>query len=125
MYSEFFSNFYVMSKLTVSIIESAYLIYMFHFYKTSVHFNWNILPNFKNGIFKHLNGNEYGLRICPFGRQAIFALILLLLIRNFYSISKKLIFAAFVISFILSLMNLNAVVYLIPVWLTEIWLNTK
>jgi len=114
-----------MSKLSVSIIESVYLIYMFHFFKTKVDFNWNILPNFNNGIFKHLVGNEYGLRICPFGRQAIFALIFLLLIRNFNVISKKIIFAALIISFVLSLMNLNAVVYLIPVWLTEIWLNTK
>ena len=114
-----------MGKLIISILESAYLIYMFHFFKTSVDFNWNILPNFKNGIFKHLIGNEYGLRICPFGRKAIFGLIFLLLIRNFYVISKKIIFAALVISFLLSLMNLNAVVYLIPVWLIEIWLITK
>ena len=112
-----------MSKLSVSILESVYLLYMFHFFKTTFDFNWNILPNFRNGIFKHLNGNEYGLRICPFGRKSIFALILLLLIRNFYPISKKIIFAALVISFVLSLMNLNAVVYLIPVWLTEIWLK--
>ena len=111
-----------MGKLFFSIIESVYLIYMFHFFKTTVDFNWNILPNFRNGLFKHLNGNEYGLRICPFGRKAIFALIFLLLIRNFYPISKKLIFPALVISFVLSLMNLNAVVYLIPVWLIEIWL---
>lgn len=112
-----------MSKLIISIFESVYLIYMFHFFKTSVDFNWNILPNFKNGIFKHLVGNEYGLRICPFGRQAIFALIFLLLIRNFYSKSEKLIFPALVISFVLSFMNLNAVVYLIPVWLAEIWIK--
>ena len=49
---------------------------MFHFFKTSIDFN--ILASPEGWLFEHLIGNEKGLRICPFGRIAIFA-------SNFYS----------------------------------------
>lgn len=97
---------------------------MFLFFKTSIDFNL-ILGNFCNNLFlpkgnffKHLVGNQKGLRICPFGRVAIFALIFILIGRHFFNISKKMINIALGISFILSLMNMNALVYLIPVYLS-------
>ena len=109
--------------LLISIIESIYLIYMFHFLKTSI--NFNVLPELSlvkdNDYFKHLSDDTCGLRICKFGRIVIFLLIAVLLIRNVYQITKFQMNVILVISFILSLMNLNAVVFLIPFWLIEIF----
>ena len=106
-----------MSTLKISILESIYLIYVFLFFKTNIDFNVFDTP--KGWWFEHLIGDYYGLRICPFGRVAIFALIFVLLIRHFIKIPKLYIKISLIISFILSLMNMNAVVYLIPIWLLE------
>tara|TARA_Y100000590_G_C15701599_1_gene1007006 strand:- start:910 stop:1272 length:363 start_codon:yes stop_codon:yes gene_type:complete len=108
--------------LAISIAESIYLVYMFHFYKTSL--NFNILPELSlvknNNYFKHLSDDTCGLRICLFGRIVIFLLIGVLLLRNVYPITKFHMNVVLIISFILSLMNLNAVVFLIPFWTVEI-----
>jgi len=102
-----------------SILESIYLIYMFLFLKTSVDFN--ALSSPKGWWFEHLIGDEYGLRICPFGRVAIFLLIFILLIRHYIKIPQYCINTALLISFLISLININAIVYLTPVWLYEIY----
>jgi len=106
-----------MNKLTKSILESFYLIFMFLFFKTTIDFNILSSPN--GWWFEHLTGNSYGERICPFGKVAIFVLIFVLIIRNFINIPVYYIQISLFISFIFSLMNLNAVVYLIPIWLYE------
>lgn len=106
--------------LLISIFESIYLIYMFHYFKTAIDFN--ILASPQNWMFKHLIGNEKGLRICPFGRIVIIPFVIILLLRNlsFISISKYFMNILLVLSFILSWMNMNAIVYFIPVWIVEI-----
>ena len=106
-----------MKKLYISILESIYLIIMFHFLKTSIDFN--ILASPKGAWFEHLIGNEKGLRICPFGRVAILALIFVLIVRNYVNIPQYVINISLIIAFILSLMNLNAVVYILPILITE------
>ena len=78
-----------MKSLEISIIESIYLIYMFLFLKTSIDFN--ILASPKGWLFEHLIGNTRSLRICPFGRIAIFALIFVLIMRNFITIAPYLV----------------------------------
>ena len=103
--------------MIVSIFESVYLIFMFIFFKTSVDFN--VLKSPRGKWFKHLIGYEYGNRICPFGKVAIFALIFIFIARHYIIIPKWFINMALIISFVLSLMNMNAVVYLIPIWLIE------
>ena len=112
-----------MNRLNISIIESLYLLYMFHFFKTSMDFN--ILSSPKGWLFEHLIGDEYGLRICPFGRMAIFALIFVLIARHYFEIPENFMIFALLVSFVLSLMNLNAVVYLIPIWLVEMYFILK
>ena len=106
-----------MNILHISFLESIYLIYMFLFFKTNIDFNVFDTP--KGWWFEHLVGNHYGLRICPFGRIAIFVLIFILLIRNFINIPVFIIKIILLISLILSFMNLNAFVYLIPIWVIE------
>ena len=90
----------------IRILEALYLIYMFCFFETSVDFNVFSSPDHR--FFKHLIGNKKGNRICPFGHVAIIPLIFVLLFG-----SRRLIkMWSLVIAFILSLMNLNALVYL-------------
>jgi len=96
----------------IRILEALYLIYMFCFFETSVDFNVFSSPDHR--FFKHLIGNKKGNRICPFGNVAIYALVMVLLFG-----SQRLIKCGLVIAFVLSLMNLNALVYLIPVFVVE------
>ena len=106
-----------MHSLKISLYETVYLIFMFLFFKTTIDFN--VLRSPTGWWFEHLVGDDYGLRICPFGRVAIFALIFILLIRHYVKIPQWFIYLALGISLVLSLMNMNAVVYLIPIWLIE------
>ena len=106
-----------MTLLYISIVESLYLSYMFHFFKTSVDFNFNESPT--SSFFKHAIGNEYTLRICPFGRCAIIFLIFILLGRNFFHI--PFIKASIIIAIILSFMNMNALLYVFPVAFLELF----
>jgi len=106
-----------MRSLKISLYETVYLIFMFLFFKTTIDFN--VLHSPTGWWFEHLVGDQVGLRICPFGRVAIFALIFILLIRHYVKIPQWFIYLALGISLVLSLMNMNAVVYLIPIWLIE------
>lgn len=106
-----------MNKLYISILEGLYLFYMFNFFETKKDFNW-LKYEWDNKLMKHLNGNVYGLRICPFGRIAILFLIALLLLRN--NINQIYILYAFYFAFVLSLLlNWNAFVYITPVFIIE------
>ena len=75
-----------MPSLKISLIESAYLIFMFLFFKTTMDFN--VLRSPTGWWFEHLVGDHYGLRICPFGRVAIFALIAILIARHYIKIPQ-------------------------------------
>ena len=106
-----------MPSLKISLVESAYLMFMFLFFKTTMDFN--VIRSPTGWWFEHLVGDHYGLRICPFGRVAIFALIFVLILRHYVKIPKWFIYLVLCISFVLSFMNMNAVIYLIPIWLIE------
>ena len=113
------SNQYIMPTLLyTSIIESLYLFYMFRHFQTSIDFGIAASPN--GYWLQHVTGNIKSLRICPFGQVAILPLITLLLARNFLSaITPNIIHGALTIAFFLSLMNTNATVYLLPIFLIE------
>lgn len=108
-----------MTKIKLSIIESLYLIFMFLFFKTSIDFNIIVSP--KGWLFKHLIGRECGLRICPFGRITIFALIFVLIMRNYINISPMFVKFSLIIAAFISLININALVYLLPVFFIEFY----
>ena len=113
------SNQYIMpTLLSTSLIESLYLFYMFRHFQTSIDFGIAASPN--GYWLQHVTGNVKSLRICPFGQVAILPLITLLLARNFLSaITPNIIHGALTIAFFLSLMNTNATVYLLPIFLIE------
>ncbi len=102
-----------MLNLKISVLESLYLIFMFLFFKTTGDFN--VLRSPDGWWYSHLIGDEYGVRICPFGRIAIFALIFILIARHYIKISQDFINISLVVAFVLSLMNMNALIYLLPV----------
>jgi hypothetical protein len=108
-----------MKDLYVSILMSIYLIYMFLFFQTSIDFNFG-MKSPDGWWYEHLVGDEYGLRICPFGRVAIFILIFVMIIRHYIKLPKYFIETIFLISIILSFMNYNAVAYLLPIWIYEL-----
>ena len=116
-----------MYNIVISIIESLYLIYMFLFFKTSINFDtFTFRPRInvsEDSSFFHSNGNEYGSKICPFGKSIIFLFVAILLLRNYISIPKYIMVATIVIAILMSFINLNALVYILPVIIYEIWLQ--
>lgn len=96
---------------------------MFRFFKTSI--NFDILKiHWANKYLEHNIENTYGLKICPFGQDAIWLLIIILLIRNVFNIPQTYIYYSLYIALGLSLlMNWNAFVYILPVLLIEKYFN--
>ena len=90
---------------------------MFRFFKTSINFSKG---TFNSDFFHHSLGDQREFRICPFGRIAIFGLIFILISRHFIMYPKKFIIFVWVITVLLSTMNMNAVMYLLPVELVEL-----
>ena len=112
--------------LLISIIEIIYIIYMFIFFKTYITINhpWEycIVGNLGK-FFEHpIRTIKYSNKICQFGKIIIIPLIIYLYLRNFINLKK---FNKYIIliSILLSLMNMNAVLYLIPFWLIELIYN--
>ena len=105
----------------ISIIESIYLYYMFRCFETTISFSHPLefLRDYDSPFFKHpIETEKFPQKhICPFGQSIILLLILYLLAR--FVIGMKFNMLVLIISFILSLANFNAVVYLIPFFIIE------
>ncbi|VVU94830.1 hypothetical protein CPAV1605_555 [seawater metagenome] len=108
-----------MNNIKISIFESIYLIYMFLLFETTIDFN--IFNSPKGYWLEHLTGNAKGKRICPFGKVIIFFFIGILLCRHFVKLPKYTMISSICIGFILSLMNMNALVYISPVLIYELY----
>ena len=119
----------------MSLVLMAYLLYMFRIHKTTftVHHPlelWLMQRHFSfSDYFQHPFGSTaYGRKICPFGQDAILALVAFLGVRMYvetvatitptlYGLSC----VALGLTAIVSLMNMNAVVYLLPYFVHEMW----
>ena len=109
--------------LVLTLVDCIYLIYMLNFFKTKYNFA-HPLTYFKNKIFYHPIGKVKKPinMICPFGNCCSYLLVLFFLTRylickyNLLDISfvKKISFIVLIITIVLSFMNFNAVIYLIP-----------
>lgn len=131
-----------MKLLLVSIGEVIYLIYMFYFFRTKVDFNLLIyepelqdnflksmekyrtkitkfIINTNKKYFNHYRDDE--IKICLFGRIVIILLLMFLILRHFIRTPNYITIIVFIITFILSLMNINALVYLLPIFAIEIY----
>lgn len=90
---------------------------MFHFFKTTINFSKG---TYDSNFFHHSLNDEASLRICPFGRVAIFVLIFILISRHFIKYPNWFIIVMWIITVLLSFMNMNAVLYLLPVEIVEL-----
>ena len=110
-------------KLTISILESIYIIYMFNYFETS----YNIahpITYFNNKILYHPigNGKKQNL-ICPMGNYGSYIIALYLICRNFIdkrywvNINKCLMIIILGMSFL----NFNAVLYFLPLFIVEMY----
>ncbi len=110
--------------LGLSIIECIYVVYMLNFYKTTVNYA-HPFSNFSWDYFKHPTTNlETPINpVCKFGNQASWLLGFYLIFREipYASAKMRVINNMFVLlaTFVLSLMDFNVVVYLIPLFMIE------
>jgi len=111
-----------------TLFEIIYLYYMYFIFKTSYSFNSAIFNDQINnlGSFFIHDTNIYQNKICIFGKYMAILAIILAIIRLYYNNSKtlfkyNLIFDLLCL-FLASVMNLNALVYIIPIVLCEIYI---
>ena len=116
--------------LTITLVEIIYLIYMFFIFKTSYSFNGAVLEliiaDYSGPFFRHdTYKGAYENKICDFGKTVAILGIILALIRLKYNSKDtfrfNLIFVLLCL-FLATLMNLNAVVYMIPIIILEIYI---
>ena len=116
----------------LSLIEIIYVIYMLRYFKTTLNFShpyrftsFDYLKHPVNILLTPQN------TICKFGQDGALIIGLLIVLRFIFRplINKKILLKInkyiVIIIFILSLMNFNAVVYLLPFYIYEIFLYFK
>ena len=112
--------------LLITFIEIIYLFYMFFLFETSYSFGSAIFDKqIQNiGTFFIHNTNNYENKICIFGKFMAIIAIILALIRCYErrnTFTFNLIFDIICV-ILAALMNLNALVYIIPLILCEIYI---
>ena len=126
--------------LSVSILEGLYIIYMFIFFKTCYSLEigrWEGAPitGFFSNILK-LNVEklldhptqkclEPVSQICLFGKYAAVLIFVFLVMRHFCQGLKKINMYVFLVIFLFSFMNYNALLYLVPVFILEILMECR
>ncbi len=117
-----------MNFLVISIIESVYIFYMYNLFKTKLYIHhpleiWLQEKKLGNWVKHPVSSDEYGSKICPLGNMVGILLPIWLVIRYIYRKNKsistynQLIWKiVFIVSLIL---NMNAFVYLLPIYLIE------
>lgn len=120
-----------------TFIEMSYIIFMWNYFKTKYSFHnlWEAplmnredMPNF----FKHnINTGRYESKICPLGNLTAYGLAFWVFFRDIilskYKIKKDLkkvnIFIFSVVIILSFIMNLNAFIYFIPIFIYEFQLK--
>ena len=116
-----------MQLLLITLFEIIYLFYMYFIFKTSYSFNLAIFNDQVNnlGSFFIHDTNIYQNKICIFGKYMAILAIILASIRLYFN--SKITFKFNLIFDLLclilaTLMNLNALVYIIPIIFSEIYI---
>ena len=130
--------YYIM--LLISLIEGIYIVYMFVFFKTCYSLEigrWQgdpITNFFKNKfkldvtkLFDHPTTKTKvpKSQICMFGKYASVLILVHLILRHFVSFLKHINLYVFIIIFLFCLLNYNALLYMIPVFLIELFSSFK
>ena len=123
-----------MKFLFITLIEIIYIIYFFNFFKTTIVFTHPLEKIFMNnlsGYFRHpIEVDSYSNKICDFGHMASYLISFYLAIRLIAYYISNTVFAwflkhnsrLFIIIFVVCFLNLNAVVYILPLVLYEVYL---
>ena len=126
---------HVVLKKWKTFVEAFYIVYMWNYFKTKYVFHnvweWRVidrLPSFfkHNVDDKHIDSlrlfyvEGYSSKICPLGNISAFFLAAWVIFRDFSKNSlfislNKIIFG--VVAFLSFIMNLNAFIYLIPIFI--------
>lgn len=119
-------RYYIMD--IVSIVEAIYLVYMYNFFQTkySIHHPFEYLIVDNSSILKHpISTGALENKICPLGSYASILGALLLLYRGFgYKTSTKYTKTIIVVWCVVAgLMNMNALVYILPIVYVEITIH--
>ena len=124
--------------LVVSLLEGLYVMYMFIYFKTCYSLEigrWNDVP--MGQILKKITNKDFSellfhprdkcrtpeSQICLFGKYGSVFIFLYLILREFVSFPKYTNVIVFVIIMGLCMMNYNAVLYMLPVIATELYLG--
>ena len=119
--------------LLFSIIHGLYIIFVLNYYKTKYNLAHPI-TYFNNPLLYHPIGTSKisSSKVCKLGNMLSWYLALFILIRsiliynNIYILTlKQISLLILIISIILSMLNLNVVVYLIPHFIIEILYQKK
>ena len=114
----------------ITLIESIYLIYMFFYFKTSYSFDLAIFDKETQNMgsyFIHDTGYNEN-KICKFGKFMAIVAIILAWLRVYYWNTNKDQLITYTIRFdalcifLALLMNMNAVVYILPLIISEFYL---
>lgn len=127
--------------LYISVIEVLYILYILRYFKTNVSFHYGNIQNYFINLSQYLGINKNYFKhpiyysqepinhICPFGHQMAIVIAIFLIMRVYLlginKYSKKINYIVLLLIFIGSFMNLNAVIYLIPFFVMELYLNIK
>ena len=121
------------AQLAITLGLSAYLIWMFRHFRTTFMVHHPLEAQMQRNVsdyFAHPYGvTSYGLKICPFGQHAILALVAFLWVRVYVETTggasagavKTTSRVVLAVTVLLSLMNMNAVLYLVPYFAYEGW----
>jgi hypothetical protein len=118
--------------LLISILEATYVVYILNYFKTR--YSLSIPVKYDNNYLVHPIGkHDYPKsNICKFGHDMSWFVGLYLIIKGYlfsirYNIKKIISLNKLVIFtiFLFSLLNLNAVVYLLPIFIIEIMMFMK
>lgn len=113
-------------KLLISIVEAIYVIYMFRYFETTYSFNLLPLKFLDNSLY--LQHQKYATdtpesHICPFGHDMSYFIAAFLIARNFIPCLREWNLIILGLIFLGCFLNLNAVVYFLPVVLTELGIH--
>jgi hypothetical protein len=113
--------------MDLSIIEAFYVIYMLRYFKTKININHPLesnITNISSYLLHPINSQKYESKICDFGKDSSFLIAFYLIVRFLLKKYFKIYNSSFnkgiiIIILILSLMNMNAFIYLLPFFIYE------
>ena len=116
-----------MNNIYITLIEIFYIIYMMNIYKSNYSFSFDFF-DFKNALLKHPIGYTEIPKnmVCYFGKIISYIISIFLILRlllydynTYFNIYLKFHNKIIIILLLMSIINLNILIYMIPVFILE------